>query len=659
MTRHESGSNRLTRRQQIGGTGAVLLGFSAGCLGGDEDPDDIDNADLADDADDVDGPSDDADVTEDYELHDVKAHWMYHGDLPLDAQHNFYAEGGGISDNAWSLTRNYEMVVQSVYDMEIHGLQVEDWTYEPGVLEFTFHDDFYWWSGDRVEADDYLMQLEFEDFYWGGDDFDLHESIVSAERVDDLTVRLALGDSWHEAWAFEETILDTNLGHSRTYYEPWLEEFEDAPDLDAVEDIRADIENDQITDDEMLVHTNNSLYEFRYDGSIGGVEEEHYDLELVPEKNGNVRHFANPDNHDHLPDVKYHRLELRAHRDERHGPEQELFRQQEIPVAEGIEFPDVVVEAQEGELPFETEILQYRARTDDEGGISFNHLTPPSDDPRFRRAIAYLTDNTTWEMNPESFPVEYYHPYLSDEELYDWTSEEVIDAFTDYHYDEVAVDEAEAELEAGGYERDADGNWLFKEDGEEGEAGEPMDFDVYTHEWMRYVPDLGSDWIADLEDFGISTTWFAEWHDDGDWTFFYGYTGGVRPDYAFNAIFREELGWEWSRRVYEVPSTILAPPFLETAEAGASMDDWEVYDVGAMTDRLPVTTDEDTHQDLSDQLAWVVNQTVNHFSTATPIRHQVTNAERWHWPAIEDAPERWRDEVTRVGARVLQYAGED
>ena len=673
MVRRTIDCTRLTRRQQLVASSAVLGGTLAGCLGDDEElADDVDDGDdmvddeddtvveddddpIEDDGDDDDVPADDTAVVE---LQDVTAHWIYHGDLPPDIQHNNYAEGGGISDNAWGMSSNYQLVVRSVYDNEIYGMLIDDWSYSPGVLEFSLHDDFYWWSGDQVTVDDYLMQLDFQDYLWGGDDLDAFAEVVSRDRVDDNTLRFALGDSWHEDWAFEETILETQIAHSRVFYEPWLEQFEDAPDLDAVEDIRDDVNDDQITDDERLVHTNNTLFEFRYDGSIGEVTEESFTFELVPEKNGNVRHFANPDNHDVLPNVKYHHLEIRAYRDETRIPAEELFDTQEKPMLEGEGHPDYIVRAIDRDLDFEADVFAFRRGPNDMGGMQFNHRSHPGDNPHFRRAMAYLTDNTTWDPHPEAQSVEYFHPYLSDEELFQWHSDDVIDALTDYGYDEMRFDDAETELVNGGFEQDADGNWLFAEDGEEGMAGEPMDFDVHSPEWMVYVADHGSDWIADLDDFGISTTWFAEdFSVEDDWTFMYSYTGGTTPDHAFNFIFNDEVA-TWSRRYYNIPSTVLAPPFLETAEAGASMDDWEEYDTAAMADRLPVTTDEEIHRQLSDELLWVTNQLCPHYSTAPALRQEVANVDRWHWPSMEDTPVRWWNTGKRAGARVLQYHGD-
>lgn len=657
-------TSRFASRRRIVEAGAVggLIGV-AGCLGDDgpedaddavDDGDDVpaDDTDDVDDGDDVDDIDDgDEAVPEIQEYHDADLQWSHAFDLPADLQYNVYADGPSTPTNAFVL-RNYDLVVRSVADLELYGLLVDDWSYEPGVLELTFHDDYYWWSGEQVTVDDYLTQLEFEDYYWGGDDLDDQEAIVTRERIDELTVRLALADAWHEEWAIHETVEGLLLNSSRTFLRPWIEEFEDAPDLDAIQDIRDDHEdNAQVTDDEELVYMYNTLHEFRFDGSIGGVGEDFFEVEAVPTKDGNIRHWANPENHDILPNVETIRLNVREEED---VARQDGFLENTHPLAYGERWPEAVEMHLDGEFDFDTDLYVFPRPPNDQGGMQFNHETHPSDDPNFRRAMAYLTDNTAWENHPDAVPAERLHTFLSEEELEAFVSAETIDAFTEYGWNEMRFDDAAAELEAGGFERNADGDWIMLEDGDEGDAGEAMSFTFDVPTFMGYVVDQGSDWFADLEGFGIGNEVIEAGFDGEEWTVTYTYTGGGTPDHAFNHVFNDAAP-NWSRRDQNVPSTILASPFLEASGPGAEVEEWVEYDVGAMTDRLPVTTDAEQYQQLVDELSWVINQACNHYSTAPVQRHHVVDVENWHWPALDEIPERYSNLLMDVGSRVCRY----
>ena len=320
MARHNIpssvGGNRR-RFLKVGAGGGLL--WLAGCLGDDDVDDDEADADLTDDDDDVDDdvadddlPDDDDDVDDEIleaddgeaglEIHDVTAHVVRELPLPADSQYNPYSSapfpGHPFASEA-------ALIERSTADLQYYGDMVADWDYQPGILEFTLHDDFYWWSGKQVDIDDYLINEEFADFLWGGDDLDAHPNIVSFEKVDDLTARLALTDSWHEPWAISQTIAGSSIGASRNFHQAWLEQFQDAPTLEEVDSIRTDIDETQYADDEQLEKISYMPYEFRLDeDGYGDVGEGYWEFELVREKDGNLRHYANPENGDRLPNYR-------------------------------------------------------------------------------------------------------------------------------------------------------------------------------------------------------------------------------------------------------------------------------------------------------------------------------------------------------------------
>ena len=660
-------STAVNRRRFVQTTGVGGVAFLTGCLGDDEiDPDDdvTDDVDDTDDADvdDTDDDDTDADDTDDVddavpdivETHDATVKWTIGGDLPADLQHSPYSDSPSLPHNAFG-TENWNLLGSSVYDMEYYGQLVSDWEYQPGLLEFSFHDDFYWWSGDQVTVDDFIAEREFLDFNWGGEELDSWSEVVTYEKVDDNRVRLALADAWHERWALSETIDNYQLNANIHFHQPYIEQFEDAPDLDAIADIREDISGEFLRDDETLVNVWNTDWEYRYDGSIGEVGEDYFEFELVQTKNGNVKHFQNPENHDVLPNVERFRLLIREEAGE---VRMDGFMEETHAFAYGESNPEAVEMHRDGQFDFATDLMIFPRPPNDQGGMQFNHEAHPGDDPNFRRAMAYLVDNSAWEGHPDAVPARRLHTFLSEEELEAFVSEDVIESFTDYGWDEMRFDDAEAELVAGGFEQDADGHWLMREDGAEGDAGEPMDFTVDVRGFMMYVLDQATDFWADLEGFGIQNEVLGGDFGEEDWTFTYSYTGGGSPDHAFNHVFND-MAPGWSRREQNIPSTVLAPEFGDTNESGADIDTWVEYEVGPMADRLPVTTEAEQYQTLVDQLAWVINQACNHFSTAPAQRHHVLNDNTWHWPPLEATPERYHNLLMDLGHRVIQYVPED
>ena len=624
------------------------MALLAGCLGDDEngvgdDADDVDDLDPGDDTDDaddaidVDDGDDSDDVTDDdgeeitelQPVDEVTAIWSTLEEHPADLQWNPYGGDGPV----WWAFRDSQarMIELSWADLGQHGNVVDSWDYQPGLLEFTIHDDFYWWSGDQMTIDDYLNNFELMNFVAGGDALDAHDNIVVANKIDDFTARLSLADTWREPWALTQTIEgDRPTEASRAFTGPWIERFEDAPDLEAVEDLREEWGDERHDTDDQIVHDYYAPYEFRFDGSIGEVGSDFVEFELVQEKNGHVRHSANLANNDRWSNIRILRAEVA---EEPQVWETENFMQGEKPSAAWNE--DL-----EDQVDFDVDLIQFFRPPYEPFAFQFNHAVHPGNDVHFRRAWAYATDLTSWQTF-EQIPVQNVHGFLSEQELETFVSQDVIDAFTDYGWDEHRWDDAEAELLAGGYERDGDGNWLLQDDSLDGEAGEPMDFEITTYGFTDYVLDLATDFWADLEDFGIQNEVILDtgvaWGAGEDYVVTAQYTGGQSPENAFTPIFVEAPA---NRNAYNVPSTILVPELYETTGPAPSTDDWIEYDVEAMTTRLGVTTEAEAYQALVDRLAWAVNQTVPHFTVVVRAATHLMNAEDWSFMNPEEYPEK-------------------
>lgn len=617
---------------------AATTSVLAGCLG-DDDPDDEelpeDSDDPADDdhADDTAPPEDDqADGVEDGEeaipeIHDATFVDIGPGDLPADIQYNQYAEEPFLN----SLWGNQEALVTfSLADFEIHDGLIDNRDYDVGVLEMALHDDIYWWNGDQLLIDDIIGMFEFEDYLWGGDELDAREDIVAFEKIDDRTLRFTFPDTWHESWAMHATIADERPRAHRSFYEPWLEEFEDAPDLDAVIELRDEVEADAITEDERLVDMFYSPFEFRLeDDGYGTVGEDYWELELVPEKNGELRHLLNPEHHHRYPN--YERVRFVATEEGLVRREESFFDQDHPWVRWRQEFAD--------EAGFDTEWEWFHIVPTSIVAVGFNFENHPGDNVHFRRAMAFAYNNTEFVLENQAIPIQEAHPFLRDEIHEAYVSDEVIDAYTDYGWDEARWDDAETELEAGGFERDADGNWLMQEDSPEADAGEPMDMTIRTFPWGLPVWDYTTDFVRDINDFGIRTevldtddAWGESEENTIDWTD----TGGLLPAIAFGNVF-DEIPPHMSAA--NVPSVNLGPELLETNEAGDPTDDWIEWETQNMAQRLPSTVDDEMYQQLVDNLAWVYNQTVPQFGTAIDITSVVMNDEQWSFVDHGEHPE--------------------
>ena len=639
----------LSRRSVVA-TGTTFTGVLAGCLG-DDDPDDIDDVDdvddVEDDADDsadldeVDDadPGDDTDDTEgtgevtQIERHDVAPVNLRATPFPADVQYNRWAADAEPTPDLYTWD-HYFLMGWSFGDQQLYGQLIDDWSYEPGIIEVTLHDDFYWWSGDVVNAEDWLTQQSLADWFWGGDDFDDNPAIITAEMVDEFTFRLSLADTWNESWAMEQTLVNGTMMSSRQFNEPWIEEFDDTGgDLDAVEDIRDDLDSYSILPNENedeLVYQHNIPFEFRLDGSVGEIGENFWEYELVPEKNGNQRRYVDR--------INYERKRFEV-AEEFRIQQNQAFAEQRMPY----------LSAEEVEGEHEDDILGIQTRQEafwremDQWGWNFNCELQPMESPQFRRAWIFLTDQSLWSAADHRFTQEHAGPFLNDDRTERWVSEEIIADFTDYGPETVEEDRAEEELQIGGFERNGNGDWLDQETGEpiELEVGGILDPD------LNFVGDEGSDFFADVNDFGIDATFVPGAQEP--WTVEAHYTGGLLPETVFDSIFGED-GLGWAAHDPNLPESVEAPPIGET---DADPDEWVEYDTRAMTDRLGVTVEGEPYQDLVDQLAWVANQIVPRVSIAPQALTRLLNDERWHVQSMEEAPEKW----LRTPARMLWFNG--
>lgn len=654
MARDSQSHNRLDRRRvlQVSGFGGIAA--IAGCLGDDEpddEPDDVDDGDdVTDDDDDtvVDDDDDDAIVADDdddtdaddtddpaIERHDVTVWIQGEGTHPADMSYASWGEPspGNSNPGYW-----YRVGGRSFADRRVYGeaAATEGFRYEPGFLEIEFREDpgVYWWSGKQYDADDFISNAELRDWAHGGDDFDAEPTVITYEKLDDWTVRCAMADTWRQDWALQQAIVESSYNHvysSADWNWRWIERFEDTGgDLDAVSEVRSDLDEVFIETDEEMVHHWHSPFELRLDGSIGQIGDDFWEMELVPEKNGNRRAYVDEINYETLR--HYHGEEVSV----RMG---EHFSEERGPLYWDIE----------SEYDFDNRMFSFE-REFAEWGWNMNTEVHPTDNPHFRRAWSFATRRTDWEHTVYTAEDIAGHPYLTEERLRNVVSEEVIDDFTLYGID-AEWDRAEEELTIGGFERDGDGRWLNQED------GEPIDLTIGIWSWMDYIADLGSDWYADLEDFGIRTETVLDLGTPDPWTVQGVYVGGLLPEFVFESIFGED-GLTWAAWNPNFDESVMAP---EVGDADAPEEDWVEYDTRTMTDRMGVTIDDEAYQALVDQLSWVANQLVPRFGVAPRVDTFRVNDNRWRVTPLEDAPKRhmWPPYDRKWLNGTLQYVPEE
>ena len=514
--------------------------------------------------------------------------------------------------------------------MEPDTMLFDGWSYEPGVLEVYFPDNVYWWDGKQMDAHDHILELEYDDFLWGGDDLDAHENVVSYSLIDDGTIRYTLVDAWREPIAIENLLAPSRIvSLNANFLEPWVEQFRDAPDLDAIEDLREEIDEIWVGPDEneeILEQQHHIPMEFRFDGSLGDLGENYWEFEVVPERGGTVRKYVDLINFKRFRMIwgEFEDVATRQHL----AAGSEMFEHNLGPG----DFPDFEYETQTVQRPF------------DGYGFQFQFDSHPSDVPGFRRAWTYLVDNTFYERPDRVIP-EIVGPFYTDDHNEMFISDNVIENFTDYGYDEHRWDDAEAEMELWGFERNADGLWIMQEDGPDADAGAPMDLMLNTR-W-DFIIEEATDMWADFEDWGlrlesrvdhIGSPDLDEGLDEGMAVMAF-YHGGGLPEIAFGSTWgRDSLSWSNPNII--APSVIEGPEVGDTAGPGDyDPTDWREYESRAMTDRLGVTIDEEQFQTMVDELSWLWNQVVPRFGFINQPDLYVMNPDYWRMRDMNEHPE--------------------
>ena len=579
----------MNRRKVMAAMGAISIPTVAGCAGGNGDDDDGDGDDDSNGDNGTNGENGTNGDGSDIDRHDVTLEFFGDPPIPEDVQWNPF--GPTLPNFTTGRYARHDLANRSFYDGQIYGDMVAEWEYQPGLLTFTLHDDFYFWDGSNVTADTFLKHERLLDYHDGGDDLNYEEDIVGREKVDDYTVQLSLADTYNEDYALQITLHNYDIMASEPWMDEWLGRFEDAEEegLDAIEEVREDLAEHQ---------ENEPQYFCNVPFEITGAQEDHFELELRTDDR-----IDHPEPH-HVDQVNY--TSVRWYTVEETGPRwQQSFQDGDSPFFGPAASGNYV---EEENLDFEVE--DYITTLDsDAGRLVFNCSFDNWRDPHLRRAIAYLCNYETFEESRGTQPRTTTSPFLSDEREENFVSEDVRESFTDYGWNESRPEDARAEMEAGGFEQDGDGNWLFKEGDQ---AGEPIEVDFLAWEYNAFFEEQGGQFLDDLNDFGIQADIVLD--NDELWAQFidaefdanFASHGGPIPELSLQYVYDDtNFGNQGNP---QIPETVEAPPVGEPAGPGEADAFTETYEPGADFDRLLTTTNEEMYQNIVDELAWIANQ---------------------------------------------------
>ena len=641
-TRAQRIADQIDRRRFMAyATGGAAVGL-AGCLGDDEvDPDDDDDVDDMDDVDDTDDVDDVDDDPEEIERWDVQVWEDRRPPAPPDSQYQSYS---GINRTTWDGMMQYELLSRSWGDMQMYPEIAEGWDYQPGLITVDLHEDFWYFDDGVIDAENIMMHWELQNYHWGGDDLHSNDNVVRAEQTDDYQIRFNLIDTWRESWALEQSIADWNPQGSGLYYQEWLDRFLDAPDLDAIEDIREELGDETHPSPDPFYYNAFRVVDAIEDRWILRlrVGEEH------PETGVSPPHYVS--------DINF--LEKHIVTNEEDARTREMFRAGAVPY-DGLSHWD----GDEDELPFEVRHLPGVCRAISGWGVLFNCSRPPMSNTRFRRAIQYATDKDTWTPSPYSRHDDRGSPFFTPEREENFVSSDIVEALDTFDPEEANLDQARTELELGGFEWDGDGRLLWMEGDR---AGEPQEYTFYTYAWEGGIAENGTDWVSAMDELGITFDGFisdeAHWgriHSDGDFDIGSGYWGGGDPVQVMAGNFGDSA--IWGMAYPRLGETVDAPPIGENWRDDPDVE-LETYDTRAMADRLAVTQDDAAFQELVDTLTWVWNQVVPRFgvSQCDPnVGGSYLNADRFDMADQYDRPDLWTKSPWRRAWNTgnLQYVG--
>lgn len=226
-------ASRLTRRRLLALSGAASAGL-AGCSGSPEQSSPTAGADTTTEGPQTTVKQEGTPVTTSLASH--RGSWE-----PSKTNMNRYAPAG--NEPPWLNYLWFEGTIYRNNKGELIYLTIDDVSFEQGGKEvvFNFNENFQWWDGTQVTAEDYLIQRQIGLFQQYGS---LEEAPITLEQEDDFTVREIRSTPVNpSARLLQHT---QALYTKRDIYREWLEKYKDAGGSDAVEQVTSDLTKLQI-----------------------------------------------------------------------------------------------------------------------------------------------------------------------------------------------------------------------------------------------------------------------------------------------------------------------------------------------------------------------------------------------------------------------------
>jgi peptide/nickel transport system substrate-binding protein len=496
----------------------------------------------------------------------------------------------------------------------------EDWEFEQGeTFSVTLRDGLEWWNGDQVTARDVYTQFILDKHVYGDDTGKW--SFMDEVRVDDeRTLTCELSGNINPNIFIENAFHQDPLRTRRDRFEDYVEGYEDASSDSEIESVTQDL-----------------------------VAETHDE----PSGYGAWK----------ITDVSSQRLEAEVHEGYWAADNINFTKRRFIPT-----FWESRPEAQQqallgGELDG---VIQVSAATEDvleqipgdpifpktptfNGfGININHNVGHFDDPRVRKAIAFVINHD--KQARVSFGHDHLEPArfsgMSNYYVDNYLSGEFKESLTDYTHD---VDTAEELLTDAGFTRDGD-QWITPE-------GEQFEHELLTIgervPWGQNVKD-------DLQQFGVS----IEITTIEPSKFF----GVTVPEGDFELALWTASGWQKNHPFGDYESTWIPGNTPWATGAGADLTpevpwppgnpdgDPQEVDIEAKVKELGQSTG-DREQELVKELAWTYNQTMPHIRLTERHFTAMVSTDEWNAPSADDpdakviSPILWLPKIGKLTAK--------
>ncbi|MFB6138296.1 MAG: ABC transporter substrate-binding protein [Halobacteriaceae archaeon] len=552
---------------------------------------------------------------------------------PGNAQYNpangtvFWAPGGHMM--------RFKVYQKSFVNGEFQPEVAKDWNYRVGVLDLDFFQDHYFASdrlGERnpvnINADDFIKgTYQLKNWMWG----EQFPRIDSVEKQGEYQLRVRFNDTYRKEFAMTESLSGFEVDNYDFYKRKgWIERFKEASSNAERDQIGADLQQKKY----FSPHPFTSVPWY-----VSGTTETTWNLKL---RNDETEKFGLPENPRWVDETNWPECVLRVSGETSRA--RVAFVNGKLPYA-GSEMGGIqVVDA---DVPFNTTVEQV-PRPHATGAYVFNVGKAPMSNVHFRRAFAYMLNrkkSTTRFMEGDQVIT----GFLTRDREEKYLSSNILDTLEtgphqNYGYAKAMKEEAEAEMKAGGFERNSNGMWVYQS-GQR--AGQPMSFKIPCYPWQQAQMNNSTRFQEDMKEFGITVNVYVQtdadlWgrFSDGDYEIGLAYWGGGNPTATYtnaywgNPAIYGATNWpgQWEGPVMGE----FATPVDDASE------EMTTYNIAQLTQRLQLTRNDQQYQEIANKLAWVYNQSLPRVPIGFQPRTFVMNTDQWNWPLpFEDYPFAW------------------